>query len=149
MKVRPARPEDVPALAGIAARSYGQAFAAILDAAALQSRDSAYFIALFTEKRLWLPVAESEGEAVGFSLVTDGHVDMLFIDPDRAGRGGGTALLRAARAEGATSLECFRDNRAARDFYERRDWTAVESYEREFAGALRAFVLYRPRAEQA
>jgi putative acetyltransferase len=148
MRVRPARPEDVPALARVAARSYGHAFRAILDAAALESRDSAYFAALFAEKRSGMQVAESEGKAVGFSLVTDGHIDMLFIDPAEAGRGGGTMLLRAAEAAGARTLEAFRDNGPARAFYESRGWRAVEEYEREFAGALRAFVLYRPAAQE-
>jgi putative acetyltransferase len=149
MRVRVARPEDLSALAAIAVRSYGHAFGAILDAATLRSRDGVYFAALFAEKRPGMLVAESDGEPVGFSLVTDGNLDMLFVDPAETGRGAGTVLLRAAEAAGARSLECFRDNSSARAFYESRGWIVVEAYERDFAGARHAFVLYRPARREA
>ena len=149
MRVRVARPEDLSALAAIAVRSYAHAFGAILGAAALRSRDGTYFAALFAEKRSWVRVAESNGVAIGFSLVTDGQLDMLFVDPAETGRGAGTVLLRAAEAAGACSLECFRDNGSARAFYESRGWVAVEAYERDFAGARHAFVLYRPARREA
>ncbi len=83
------------------------------------------------------------GEAlVGFLLMTDGHIDMLFMDPTAVGRGGGALLLKEAEQQGARSLECFRDNHAARRFYERHGWHMEREYEREFAGKSRSFVLY-------
>ena len=39
-----------------------------------------------------------------------------------------------AEAQGAKSLECFRDNHGARRFYERHGWQVAREYEREFAG---------------
>ena len=68
-------------------------------------------------------MAEDDGKPIGFLLVTERHIDMLFVDPavDRQGRrarGFSTMRNEAARA----SLECFRDNHAARRFYERHGW---------------------------
>ena len=68
-------------------------------------------------------VAERGRRALGFSLVTGTHLDMLFVDSEAAGEGAGSALLRRVEAEGARTLEAFRDNHAARAFYERRGWT--------------------------
>jgi putative acetyltransferase len=144
VRVRRAAPEDLPALAAIAARSYGSAFRAILEEEALAARDAAFFearLALGLE-HLW--VAEADGRAVAFCLMRERHIDMLFADPDRAGQGAGTALLRAVEAEGACSLECFADNAQARRFYERRGWRLDRAYSRPFLGRERRFVAYRP-----
>ena len=37
--------------------------------------------------------------AVGFLLMTDGHIDMLFMDPAASGRGGGALLLKEAEQQ--------------------------------------------------
>ena len=87
-------------------------------------------------------VALFDDKTVGFLLMTDGHIDMLFMDPDASGRGGGARLLREAEASGAKSLECFRDNHGARRFYERHGWRVTREYERDFAGKSRSFVFY-------
>ena len=87
-------------------------------------------------------VALERKTPVGFLLMTDGHIDMLFMEPAASGRGGGAVLLREAETLGAKSLECFRDNHAARRFYERHGWRVEREYEREFAGRSRSFVLY-------
>jgi GNAT superfamily N-acetyltransferase len=67
---------------------------------------------------------------------------MLFVDPACTGSGVGHALLDQVESEGVTTLECFRDNGPARAFYEHQGWRLVRSYEREFLGSCRAFVLY-------
>lgn len=140
--VREAGPEDVPALAGIAERSYRAAFAGILEPEALALRDAAFFADRFGEAWPHMRVAERDGRVLGFSLVTGSHLDMLFVDPAAAGEGAGSALLTSVEAEGARTLESFCDNLRARAFYERCGWTLQRSYEREFLGRSRAFVLY-------
>lgn len=129
-------------MAAIAERSYRTAFAGILEADVLIGRDAAYFAERFTSSRERMLVVQSGETPVGFLLMTDGHIDMLFMDPDAGGRGGGALLLREAEALGAKSLECFRDNRAARRFYERHGWQMTRGYDREFAGRNRSFVFY-------
>lgn len=142
MIVRAAAQADIAALADIAARAYREGFTGILDDETLSRRDSTFFAEHFRDKLPRLRLAERDGEAHGFTLVTDGHLDMLFVAPDRARRGAGRALLADAVAGGARTLECFRDNRAARAFYERAGWRPTCAYEREFIGRARAFVFY-------
>jgi putative acetyltransferase len=140
--VRSVRAEDIPALAAVAERSYRAAFADILEAEVLDGRNVAFFAERFTTSWERMLVVLSGETPVGFLLMTDGHIDMLFMDPDASGRGGGALLLREAEARGAKSLECFRDNHGARRFYERQGWRVTREYEREFAGRNRSFVLY-------
>jgi putative acetyltransferase len=126
----------------VAERSYRAAFDEILEHEVLATRDAAFFGARFGEAWERMRVAEDGGRVLGFTLVTDGHIDMIFVDPDAAGSGAGSTLLAQAEAEGARSLECFRDNHAARRFYERRGWRLTREYERAFLGAERAFAFY-------
>lgn len=91
-------------------------------------------------------VAEVNGEVVGFCYVepsldddataATGHVDMLFVLPERAGRGIGGRLL----AEGVTYLRTFgfseatlwvlARNHRTRRFYEREGWAAADARKR-------------------
>lgn len=142
MIVRPARAEDIQALAAIAERSYRAAFADILEADVLDGRSAAFFSERFAMSWERMLVALSGEILIGFLLMTDRHIDMLFMDPGASDRGGGALLLREAEARGAKSLECFRDNHGARRFYERHGWQVTREYEREFAGLSRSFVLY-------
>lgn len=139
---RPAQ-ADVDGLARIALAAYRASFADILPPEAMALRSVAGFAARFSAALDRMRLAELEGIA-GFTMVTDGHLDMLFVAPDRQGSGVGRALLRAAQEEdGARSLECFADNISARGFYERAGWSLERAYARPFDGAERKFVIYR------
>ena len=143
LSVRQARADDVAALAAVAEASYASGFAGILEPEVLASRDAATFAARFCDSLDRLVLAEDgDGRALGFALVTAGHLDMLFVDPGAQSGGVGARLLAHVEAAGARTLECFRDNTAARRFYERHGWRLERSYEREFAGRMRAFVAY-------
>ncbi|WP_445500898.1 GNAT family N-acetyltransferase [Microvirga sp. G4-2] len=146
MIVRPASVEDIPALAGVAERSYCAAFATILEPEVLAARNAAFFAERFRSSYERMLLAEQNGKIAGFLLMTDGHIDMLFMDPAVSGQGGGARLLDAAEERGGTSLECFRDNHGARRFYERHGWRVTRNYEREFAGRNRSFVFYEKEA---
>ena len=142
MIVRPARVEDIPALAAIAERSYRAAFADILEESVLAGRGVAFFAERFNASWERMLIALSGDNPIGFLLMTDGHIDMLFMDPTASGMGGGALLLRQAEVLGAKSLECFRDNHSARRFYERHGWRVTREYEREFSRRNRSFVFY-------
>ncbi|OJY38061.1 MAG: hypothetical protein BGP06_16500 [Rhizobiales bacterium 65-9] len=142
MIVRSATRDDIPAMAAATARSYAVGFEDILGPEILAGRDAAFFAERFADTWPRMRVADEDGRILGVSLVTDAHLDMLFVDPEAIGRGAGAALLRDVEARGARTLECFRDNRAARRFYERQGWRKEGEYEREFAGCQRAFVAY-------
>jgi putative acetyltransferase len=142
VRIGPAEQSDIPALARLAERSYASAFGGILEPETLNACTAAFFTARFERDWQRTTMARCEGAPSGFCLVTERHIDMLFVDPDRTGQGIGTALLRHAEAGGAVTLECFRDNRAARRFYEANGWRVTAEYERLSLGRMRAFVLY-------
>jgi putative acetyltransferase len=140
--LRPASPADFPALATIATAAYQVGFADILPAAVLARFDFAHFAVRFALESSAPMMAEASGTAQGFHLTQDGHIKMLFVDPDRRRQGIGRALLADAELRGATSLESFRDNHAARRFYERQGWRLERGYSRAFDGIECAFVAY-------
>jgi putative acetyltransferase len=141
--LRTSTPADFPALAAIAEAAYRQAFAAILPADTLACFDRPFFAARFAlERRVPVVATDDAGAVLGFHLVGEGHIHMLFVDPARQARGAGRALLADAEARGAVSLESFRDNHAARGFYEKHGWALAREYVRPFAGRDRAFVAY-------
>jgi putative acetyltransferase len=129
-------------MAAIAEGSYRAAFAEILEADVLAGRNEAFFAERFASSWEHMLVVCSGERPVGFLLMTDGHIDMLFMDPAASGKGGGSFLLEAAEQQGARSLECFRDNHGARRFYERHGWQVEREYDRDFAGESHSFVFY-------
>jgi putative acetyltransferase len=143
--LRPAAAEDVEALARVAHASFHAAFAGIMTAASLAQRPLAFFVERFGVQWPQLTVALRDGRIVGFSLVREGHIDMLFVDPDAQARGVGKALLAGCEAGGARTLECFRDNREARAFYEKHGWTLDSALRRSFCGEDYDFVTYAKR----
>lgn len=143
MRIRPAAPRDVPALACVAAASYRAAFLTIIGEEGLSQRDEAFFLRRFEVEWPSVHVLDGENGAIlGFAQLRSGAIDMLFLDPSAIGSGLGGLLLRDAEARGAVRLECFRDNHAARRFYERHGWRLAGEDVRDFAGAPRAFVNY-------
>ena len=116
MRLRPAQPADIDALARIAAAAYRTSFAAILEAAALAARDEPFFAAHFVAMLPRVHVAEAKGRILGFTQATGAHLDMLFVAAEAQETGVGNALLRDAEARGIRTLECFAANGSARRF---------------------------------
>lgn len=140
MIIRPAREADVDALARVAVAAYRAGFAEFLEPETLARCDAAFFAARFAQAWPRMTLAEEGGAVVAFALITDRHLDMLFVDPARIGRGIGARLLAALDV---ASLECFAANLKARRFYERAGWTLESAYAREYMGRARDFVCYR------
>ncbi|MBL8691647.1 MAG: GNAT family N-acetyltransferase [Rhodospirillaceae bacterium] len=142
VSLRPATAADAEPLARVAHDSFHLAFAGIMSPAALAQRPFAFFVERFGVQWPHVVVAERAGRVVGFSMVRDRHIDMLFVDPGAQARGIGKALLADAESGGAITLECFQDNSQARDFYEKYGWKLTKSLRRAFCGEDYDFVLY-------
>jgi putative acetyltransferase len=142
VELRPATPADAGDLARVAHASFHGAFAAIMSPASLALRPLAFFAERFAVQWPDVVVAVRDGRIVGFSMVRNAHIDMLFVDPAVQAQGVGRALLAGAVAGGARTLECFRDNREARLFYEKHGWRLASSLRRSFCGEDYDFVTY-------
>ncbi len=70
-----------------------------------------------------------EGAAIqGFIALQGTEVRLLYVHPDRIGRGIGSRLLKTVKGSGVERLElwCFQANWNARRFYESHGFVAVE-----------------------
>lgn len=152
-RIRPARADDAGGIGSIHVRAWRAAYAHLMPAdylAALDERDwadrhRARTIAPEPGTARW--VAEHEGVVVGFLVAGPSRdpfepdaaeIYAIYVDPDRARRGVGKALLshaverlRQAGPRRAT-LWVLRDNADARRFYEAMGWRADGS-EKSFA----------------
>jgi len=140
MRLRPARADDLPAIAAIHVGSWRTAYRGILsdeviDAAGVEQRLAIWKV-WFLEEDVRLQVAESDGEVVGFCRLgpardTDdppprfAEVTHLYVAPGATRGGIGRVLfadaVRHARAAGHDGLLLWvlEENAPARRFYER------------------------------
>jgi ribosomal protein S18 acetylase RimI-like enzyme len=109
--IRPARASDVPALAGLAARTWSAAFGSSVStedgAAELREKRSEAYYAGALRTRTVL-VAEADDELIGYAELGDvdiperrgdrraGELHRVYVDTGRQGRGVGRALVAAA-----------------------------------------------------
>lgn len=138
LTVRPARPDDLPALAGVE-RAAAQRFAGLGLVADLDdAMDPDALAAACADGRVWVAVAADDrpvGFAVAERLGDAGHLEELDVVPEAGGRGVGTLLLEAvcawAAAQGlpAVTLCTFRDVPWNAPFYARRGFVALADAE--------------------
>lgn len=149
MRIRAAREGDIAWLAETSAAIYADVFAATIPGFDPKPFGAAHFSGRFAQSWPRVRIGQEGERRLGFALVTEGTLDMLFVAGGARDGGSGLALLRDAEAHGATTLECFAENAAARRFYERAGWRLAESYERLFGGRPHAFVRYETGPAQA
>jgi putative acetyltransferase len=142
MICRAARVDDVPAMAAQAAATYRNVFAPLLPEVDVSLFAIAHFTARFSRQWPNMRVVELEDTVIAFAMITQGHLDMFFVDENRRNMGVGHMLLADAVAQGACTLETFAANSAARRFYEREGWRFVATSARPFGGAICEFVSY-------
>jgi len=125
MILRPATPDDAPALAAIL-RTCFRVSLPFLPELHTAEEDLAYVSGkLMVEDAVW--AAEVEGAVAGYVAFRDGWIDHLYVHPDRQGQGLGPALLDKALADGRPKqLWTFQENVRARRFYEARGFRPVE-----------------------
>ncbi|MGE6334570.1 GNAT family N-acetyltransferase [Stenotrophomonas sp. NPDC077659] len=97
--IRPARPEDLPAISAVCIAAFNEAVAASLGAQGVATFMQVASASAFAER---LPgdnhilVAEQDRRVVGVVELKEGrHLAMLFVDPACQGQGIGHALFQA------------------------------------------------------
>ncbi len=73
-------------------------------------------------------VASDGDRVVGMMTITPGHLEQLYVAPDRLGEGIGRQLVELAKERSPAGLDLwtFQVNDRARRFYERNGFEAVE-----------------------
>ncbi len=110
------------------------------------AEDASYFAEhVFRDCEIW--GAFKDAQLVGLIAFRAGWIDQLYVLPASQGAGVGTALLDLAQREQRhLRLWTFQRNEAARRFYERRDFVAVEYTDGSRNDECEPDVLYEWRA---
>ena len=126
--LRPARADELDALARLWHDSWQDAHAAILPAALQRVRTLSSFRLRLRESLPRVRVAEMGGEAAGFAIVEDDELYQLFVSAAARGTGAAAALVADAEvimaADGVETawLACAIGNQRASRFYEKCGW---------------------------
>lgn len=122
--LRPAVREDAPVVAEVYLAS--RRGATMPPGVHTDDEVRAWLAGRMSQDPVW--VAERAGSIAGFARFPDAWLDDLFVHPDHAGSGVGSALLdlvKAQRPEGFC-LWVFEINEPARSFYRRRGLVELE-----------------------
>ncbi|KZY30104.1 hypothetical protein A3731_05450 [Roseovarius sp. HI0049] len=102
--------------------------------------DAAEFHRLYCDGRFTLVATEPDGAPIGFSdLARNGHIRFLYVDPDHAGRGLGSALVAALLAQAqrlGLTLVYSDASELARPVFERAGFRCITRQEHEIAGSV-------------
>ena len=125
--LRPASPEDLPAIADLYLRVREAAVPSMPPQVHTVEEVHAYVGGWDLDRRdVWL--AEVGGEPAAFMVVEGDWLNSLYVLPARAGHGVGSALLDIAKGlrNGGFCLWVFESNTPARDFYRHRGLVELE-----------------------
>ena len=152
MRIRHAIPDDVPALATLAAKSFRSTFGPDntpedVDAYVEEAFSSGRLARELSDGRnVFLLACGDGGEIAGYAKLRDGpaddsirgpdpiEIERIYVDPDAIGRGIGAALMRAcldqaaARGRRTLWLGVWERNTRAIAFYERWGFRTVGSH---------------------
>lgn len=122
--LRPATEADLAAI--VAVQIASRASAAMPPGIHPEHEVVAWLTAKLATDDVW--VAESDGAVVGYARITPGWLDDLYVVPERAGQGVGSALLDVVKAQQPDGfcLWVFEMNTPARGFYVQHGMVELE-----------------------
>jgi ribosomal protein S18 acetylase RimI-like enzyme len=126
LEIRPADLDDVAAMASVLVRSRRAAVPAMPPPAGPEESAPAHVRLRMDAGDAW--AATVDGHVVGFALTQGSWLDMLYVLPEHAGRGVGSALVDVVkhhRPDGF-ALWVFESNEPARRFYRRHGFVELE-----------------------
>jgi GNAT superfamily N-acetyltransferase len=124
---RRARPEEARAIANLWLRSRYASIPAIPAPAHSDDETREWFASVVVPNRdVW--VIAHDDLPLALLVLADGWVDHLYVDPQWTGRGLGSALIGFAKELRPERLDLwtFQSNIAARRFYERHGFVAID-----------------------
>jgi GNAT superfamily N-acetyltransferase len=126
--IRPARPDDVPAVADIWHAGWPDGHLGNVPEELVAVRTAHSFRTRAAERVVDTSVAEVDGAIAGFTMVVEDEVEQVYVAAANRGSGIADALMEdAERRIGAAGhrrawLAVVAGNARARRFYERRGW---------------------------
>jgi putative acetyltransferase len=147
MHVRPARPDERPALLVLWERSVRATHRFLTEDDIVGLRPSVLEV-LGKPAIDWWVLAAEDDLAIGFLGFAADAIEALFIDPDHTGAGGGKLLIAHAQslASGRSlTVEVNEQNDGAVRFYERQGFATFDRFPTDSAG--RPFPLLRMRRD--
>lgn len=132
--VRATRPKDIPKLAAIIRRTMPVDYAGLIPSAQMRMRVDEMVASLRGRWPLAL-TAQAGREVAGVALMRGGgHLSLLWLDTRFRGQGMGTRLIAeaeqrvAAQGHARMTLNVYKENARAVDFYGRRGWEVDKEY---------------------
>ncbi|MFC6344929.1 GNAT family N-acetyltransferase, partial [Nocardioides hankookensis] len=101
--IRPARPDDMRAVADIWHRAWHTAHPGHVPEGLTAARTLEAFRSRTPSRVADTTVAEVDGEVAGFTMVADDEVEQVFVDPERHGSGIAAPLRAAAEQQVAAA----------------------------------------------
>jgi GNAT superfamily N-acetyltransferase len=140
--LRPARPEDAPAVAEIWHHGWRDGHLGNVPDALTAVRTPGSFRVRAGERVADTVVAEVDGEVAGFIMVDGDEVEQVYVSAEHRGRGvAGVLLAEAERLVAAAGherawLAVVPGNARARRFYERSGWADDGLFDRYVGGTI-------------
>jgi GNAT superfamily N-acetyltransferase len=129
IELRPATPDDVPALAALWHTGWHDGHAGHLPDGLLAFRTAESFVPRTAERIARMTVATKDGEPAGFTVVDGEEVEQVYVAAAHRGTGVAAVLLSDAEKQVAAAgheqawLAVAPGNARARRFYERQGWS--------------------------
>lgn len=140
LTIRPATLDDVLPLAELSHATVLELYPDIIGREAVEGYvASGAVLAYYTERNAWCWVAEMDGKPVGACALRDNTIDLMMVTLDLQRAGIGAELLsdgekRLFAAYSRITLDSFRHNKQAVDFYAKHGWRVDHEFVDEAYG---------------
>lgn len=140
LTLRPARPDDAPAVAEIWRSGWRDGHLGHVPDQLLAARTDASFDVRAAERTGDTAVAVVDGAVAGFVMVVDDEVEQVYVAPEHRGTAVAATLLAEAERQVAAGgherawLAVVAGNARARRFYERNGWADEGPFDHEAEG---------------
>ncbi len=135
IKMRPATLSDVEPLAALSHKTVLEKYPSVIGKEKVEGYVASGAVpAYYRDRNQHCVVAEKDGVVIGVCATKDNTVDLMMVELGHHRSGVGSILLADAEKKlsesyDTISLECFRDNLQAVEFYKKHGWTVDRHFD--------------------